>query len=84
MKKLFLSAIALLMAMSVNAQKYLNEGTTPFSKGKTYVGASLSGTDLSYNGITEGHLGIQGKVGYFFADNLMVCRQPDGNCTAGL
>ena len=71
MKKVFMSMIALLMAMSVNAQKYLNEGTTPFSKGKTYVGASLSGTDLSYNGITEGHLGIQGKVGYFFADNLM-------------
>ena len=71
MKKVFMSMIALMMAMSVNAQKYLNEGTTPFSKGKTYVGASLSGTDLSYNGITEGHLGIQGKVGYFFADNLM-------------
>ena len=67
-----MSMIALLVAMSVNAQKrYLNEPTTPFSQGKAYVGASLSGLDLSYSGITEGHLGIQGKVGYFFADNLM-------------
>lgn len=72
MKKVFMSMIALLVAMSVNAQKrYLNEPTTPFSQGKAYVGASFSGTDLSYSGITEGHLGIQGKVGYFFADNLM-------------
>ena len=72
MKKMMMAAIGLMMAMSVNAQKrYLNEPTTPFSQGKAYVGASFSGTDLSYSGITEGHLGIQGKVGYFFADNLM-------------
>ena len=71
MKKILMSAIALMMAMSVHAQKYLNEPTTPFSQGKAYVGASLSGLDLSYSGITEGHLGIQAKGGYFFADNLM-------------
>ena len=70
MKKLLMAAIGLMMAMSVNAQ-YLNKSETPFTQGKIYVGASLSGTDLSYSGLTEGHLGIQGKVGYFFADNLL-------------
>lgn len=71
MKKILMSAIALMMAMSVNAQKYLNDPTTPFSQGKAYLGASLSGADLSYSGITKGHLGLQAKAGYFFADNLM-------------
>ena len=71
MKKILMSAIALMMAMSVNAQKYLNDSTTPFSEGKAYLGASLSGADLSYSGITKGHLGLQAKAGYFFADNLM-------------
>jgi hypothetical protein len=70
MKKLMMAAIGLIMAMSANAQ-YLNVSETPFSQGKVYVGASLSGVDLSYSGLTEGHLGIQGKVGYFFADNLL-------------
>ena len=71
MKKLMMSMVALMMAMSMNAQKYLNESTTPFTQGKTYVGASLSGADLSYSGITKGHIGLQAKAGYFFADNLM-------------
>ena len=71
MKKILMSAIALMMAISVNAQKYLNDPTTPFSQGKAYLGASLSGADLSYSGITKGHLGLQAKAGYFFADNLM-------------
>ena len=66
-----MSMIALMMVMSVSAQKYLNESMTPFSQGKAYVGASLSGLDLSYSGITGGRLGIQAKGGYFFADNLM-------------
>ena len=70
MKKLLMATISLMMAMSVNAQ-YLNDSQTPFTQGKIYVGASLSNTDLSYNGLTKGHLGIQGKVGYFFADNLL-------------
>ena len=70
MKKCLMAAIGLMMAMSVNAQ-YLNDSKTPFTQGKTYVGASLSSTDLSYNGLSKGHLGINGKVGYFFADNLL-------------
>ena len=70
MKKCLMAAIGLMMAMSANAQ-YLNDSGTPFTQGKIYVGASLSNTDLSYNGLSKGHLGISGKVGYFFADNLL-------------
>jgi hypothetical protein len=70
MKKLMMAAIGLMMATSMSAQ-YQNYSETPFTQGKAYVGASFSGTDLSYSGITDGRLGIQGKVGYFFADNLM-------------
>jgi hypothetical protein len=70
MKKLFVMMFGLMAAVSVNAQ-YLNDPTTPFSQGKVYVGASLSGMDLSYSGLTDGRLALQGKVGYFFADNLL-------------
>ena len=70
MKKLFVLLIGLMAVASVYAQ-YSNSSDTPFSQGKAYVGASLSGTDLSYSGLEKGHLGIQGKVGYFLADNLM-------------
>ena len=70
MKKLMMAAIGLMMATSMSAQ-HQNYSETPFTQGKAYVGASFSGTDLSYSGITDGRLGIQGKVGYFFADNLM-------------
>ena len=71
MRKVLMAAIGLMMAMSANAQKYLNVSDTPFSQGKVYVGASLSSTNLSYSGLKGGCLGIQGKVGYFFADNLL-------------
>lgn len=72
-KKIMLVAIGLMSLLSANAQghKFLNESTTPFTQGKVFVGASLSSTDLSYSGLSKGHLGIQGKVGYFFADNLL-------------
>jgi hypothetical protein len=42
-----------------------------FEQGKVYCGASLSGFDLSYSGLQKARLNVQGKVGYFFADNLM-------------
>ena len=70
MKKFMMAAIGLIMAMSANAQ-YLNVSETPFSEGKAYIGASLTGSSLSYSGSTKGCFGLQGKVGYFFADNIM-------------
>lgn len=62
MKKLAIMFASLLMAVTANAQ---------FEKGKVYCGASLSGLNLSYNGTSELNLGVQGKVGYLFADNWM-------------
>jgi hypothetical protein len=75
MKKFLMSAIALMMAMSVNAQntqKYLNESTTPFEESKFYVGASLSGLTLNYSKASEWSFGLSAKAGYLFLDNWMV------------
>ncbi len=71
MKKLMLSMVALLMAMSVNAQKYLNDSGSPFTAGKYYVGASFSGMNLSYSKANEWSLNLQAKGGYMFLDNWM-------------
>ena len=49
MRKLMMAAIGLMMAMSANAQKVLNESTTPFEESKFYIGASLSGLTLNYS-----------------------------------
>ncbi len=61
MKKIAFIVIALVMSLAANAQ---------FEKGKGYLGASLSGIDLSSQN-KEFHLGINAKLGYLFMDNLM-------------
>ena len=43
-----------------------------FEEGKKYVGASLSGLDMNYSGNGKFSLGVEGKAGYFFSDNLML------------
>jgi len=70
MRKLLLSMVALMMAMSVNAQ-YQNESETPFRQGKFYVGASASNLSLNYSKATDWSLGIAAKAGYLFLDNWM-------------
>lgn len=50
-------------------------GFAQFEQGKTYVGASLTGLNLSYNGASDLNLGVEAKVGYLFADNLMLTAQ---------
>ena len=72
MKKFLMSAFALMMAMNVNAQKLLNESTTPFEESKFYVGASLSGLTLNYSKASDWSLGLSAKAGYLFLDNWMV------------
>jgi hypothetical protein len=72
MKKLLMSAVALIMAMSVHAQSYLNDSGTPFSEGKFYVGASFSGLQAKYSKATDWSLGLQAKAGYLFLDNWML------------
>ena len=67
-----MAAIGLMMATSVNAQKVLNESTTPFEESKFYIGASLSGLTLNYSKASDWSLGLSAKAGYLFLDNWMV------------
>ena len=66
MRNTILFILALLATVSVHAQ---------FEQGKGYLGASLSGIDLSYNGSQKTHLGLQAKLGYLLADNWMITGQ---------
>jgi hypothetical protein len=61
MKKIALFVVALVMSVAANAQ---------FEQGKGYLGASLSGFDLSSQA-KKFHLKLDAKLGYMFADNLM-------------
>lgn len=65
-KKLITLAMALFVAIGASAQ---------FEQGKTYIGASLSGLDLKYNGSDKGSFGFQVKGGYLFADDMMFTAQ---------
>ncbi len=67
-----LSMVVLLTAMSVNAQKYLNDSDSPFTEGKYYAGASFSGLNANYSKATDWSLALQAKGGYMFLDNWMV------------
>lgn len=62
-KKLIMIVVACMVCLAANAQ---------FERGKVYVGASLSGLDMSYSGATEGKFGIQLKGGYIVTDDLLV------------
>ena len=66
-----MSMVALMMATSVDAQ-YLNDSETPFEQGKFYVGASVSGLDLSYHKGEDWRIGLNAEAGYLFLDNWMV------------
>lgn len=57
---------ALLVTATASAQ---------FEEEKIYVGASLSGLNLSYSGSNEVSLGAEATAGYFAADNLMLYAQ---------
>lgn len=61
-KTLALLAAAFLMTLNASAQ---------FQQGKGYIGASLTGLDMHYNGADKFNMGVEAKGGYLFADNLM-------------
>ena len=61
MKRIAFIVVALVMSVAANAQ---------FEQGKGYIGASLSGIDVS-NQTKEFHLGLNAQLGYMFQDNLM-------------
>lgn len=63
MKKIIVLFAALLLTISASAQ---------FEKKKAYIGASLSGLDLSYNGGNELGFGVSAMAGTFAADNLLL------------
>lgn len=62
-KRLLTLVLALSAALGANAQ---------FEKDKVYVGASLTGIDLSYSGTQKLHLGLQADGGYMVAKNWLV------------
>ena len=63
MKKIALLLFALVITVSANAQ---------FQAGKAYLGASMTGLDLHYNGQDKLSLGLEAKAGVLPWDNLML------------
>ena len=63
MKKALFLFFALLLTLTASAQ---------FEEGKTYIGASLSGLNLSYNGSNEAQFGVNAVAGKFLADNVLL------------
>lgn len=68
MKKIAMLIMALALTLTANAQ---------FEKGKKYVGASLTGLNLSYRGMDDLSLGLQANGGYFLLDNIMATADLD-------
>lgn len=62
-KKILAMAMALLTATGAYAQ---------FEKGKVYVGASLTGLNMKYNGSDKFSFGIQAQGGYFVANDILL------------
>lgn len=65
-KRIALMAVTLLMAVAANAQ---------FEQGKLYIGGSLTGLNLKYNGINDLSLGVQAQLGYMVDDSFMLLGQ---------
>lgn len=63
LKKLFVMAIVALVPFTASAQ---------FEQGKIYVGASLTGLNLSYSGSEKLGVGLQAQAGTFVTDNMLL------------
>lgn len=63
MKKAFLLLFALLLTITASAQ---------FEEGKTYIGTSLTGLNLNYNGSNELSFGVSAMGGKFVYDNTLL------------
>lgn len=64
MKKIFAIIIPMLVfTLTASAQ---------FEAGKSYIGASLTGLDLSYSGATKLKLGLEAHVGAFVCKDVLV------------
>ncbi|HEY9551477.1 MAG TPA: outer membrane beta-barrel protein [Prevotella sp.] len=65
-KRIAFILAALIVAVAAHAQ---------FEKDKVYIGGSLTGLNLSYNGMNKLNLGVQAVGGYMLDDNLMLLGQ---------
>ena len=75
MKKVLLTLVlALAMIHSASAQ---------FEKGKKYVGASLTGLNLSFSDMKDFAFGLNGNAGYFVERDLMVLGEVGVNTSNG-
>lgn len=63
MKKITTLLLMLLFVVAAHAQ---------FQEGKVYLGASVTGLDLHYNGENGFNIGAEAKAGYLFEDNWML------------
>lgn len=63
MKKLLIVALLLLTAVGANAQ---------FEKKKVYIGASLTGLNIQYNGSREMSVGLQAQAGYMVDTDFLL------------
>ena len=78
MKKIILSLLCAICALTVNAQSYINktyQDRPPFGEGKFYVGSSLSGLDLRFTDLEKWNLDVSARTGYLFQDNWMITTQ---------
>lgn len=66
MKKMMIMAVAMLASVAAHAQ---------FESGKKYIGASLTGLNLSYNGSEDLNFGVQAKGGMFVEKDWMLLGQ---------
>lgn len=71
-RKLFAAMTALLLTVTASAQR---SDIGPFDQGKLFIGGSLTGLNLSYNGLNDLSLGVSAQAGYTIADNLMLLGQ---------
>jgi hypothetical protein len=46
-----------------------------FESGKTFIGASVTGLDLNYNGAKKWNIGVEARAGQFITDNWLLFGQ---------
>jgi len=62
--------LAIIAAMFITST-----ASAQFEEGKIYVGGSLTGLDLNYSGSEDLKIGLDAKLGYFIADDVMLYGQ---------
>jgi hypothetical protein len=65
-RKIAFILFSLLVTFTASAQ---------FEQDKVYVGGSLTGLNLSYNGLSNFNIGLQAQAGYMVDDDLLVLAQ---------